>query len=101
MGGRFTGVFALVVALPADYPHEAPTVLFETPVYHCNVSEAGTICLDLLGTEGGCCDSVAVDRKLHLNVTAWPHASTPTPQLCGQCSESAVDAAALASDIGI
>ena len=42
------GVFALVIQLPANYPREAPTVLFETPVYHCNVSESGTICLDLL-----------------------------------------------------
>ena len=34
----------------------------------------------LLGDEDGCCNSVAVARKLHLNVTAWPHASAPRPQ---------------------
>ena len=36
------GVFALVVALPTGYPTQPPTILFETPVYHCNVSDSGT-----------------------------------------------------------
>ena len=39
------GTFSLVVVLPADYPRAAPTLLFETPVYHCNVSESGTVSL--------------------------------------------------------
>jgi len=34
----------------------------------------------LLGAEGGCCDSVAVARRLRLNVTAWDHASALQPQ---------------------
>lgn len=42
------GVFALVVTIPSDFPMRPPTILFETPVYHCNVSESGVICLDLL-----------------------------------------------------
>jgi len=42
------GVFALVVTIPSEYPTKPPTILFETPVYHCNVSESGTICLDLI-----------------------------------------------------
>jgi ubiquitin-conjugating enzyme E2 N len=42
------GVFALVISLPKEYPATPPTIVFETPVYHCNVSEAGAVCLDLL-----------------------------------------------------
>lgn len=36
------GIFALVVALPANYPAQPPTILFETPIYHCNISDSGT-----------------------------------------------------------
>ena len=42
------GVFALSVVLPHDYPARPPRVAFETPVYHCNVSDSGAVCLDLL-----------------------------------------------------
>jgi len=42
------GVFHLSVRIPANYPFSAPAVRFETPVYHCNVSESGQICMDLL-----------------------------------------------------
>ena len=42
------GVFALVVTLPPTYPAQPPTILFETPIHHCNVSEEGQICLDLI-----------------------------------------------------
>jgi ubiquitin-protein ligase len=42
------GVFALSVIIPDNYPFQAPRVTFETPVYHCNVSDSGKICLDIL-----------------------------------------------------
>jgi ubiquitin-conjugating enzyme E2 D/E len=42
------GVFALNVVIPHDYPFKAPTITFETPIYHCNVSDSGKICLDIL-----------------------------------------------------
>ena len=42
------GIFALGVSIPSDYPESPPTIGFETPIYHCNVSDAGAICLDLL-----------------------------------------------------
>jgi len=42
------GAFALGVRIPNDYPFKPPVIVFETPVYHCNVSDTGKICLDIL-----------------------------------------------------
>jgi len=42
------GVFALNVVLPSDYPLSPPKITFETPIYHCNVSDSGKICLNIL-----------------------------------------------------
>jgi ubiquitin-protein ligase len=42
------GVFALSVVIPENYPFKAPQITFETPVYHCNVSDSGKICLGIL-----------------------------------------------------
>jgi len=42
------GVFALNVLVPDNYPFRPPRVTFETPIYHCNISESGKICLDVL-----------------------------------------------------
>lgn len=35
---------------------------------------------ELMLADGGCCSSVQVARQLHLNVSAWPHATAPQPQ---------------------
>jgi len=56
------GVFALSVVIPGDYPFSAPKVAFETPVYHCNVSDSGKICLGIL--EGSWSPALSVARCL-------------------------------------
>jgi len=42
------GVFQLSVQIPESYPMQPPKIMFITPVYHCNVSDSGQICLDVL-----------------------------------------------------
>lgn len=42
------GVFKLKICFPPEYPFKAPKITFTTPIYHCNISAKGDICLDIL-----------------------------------------------------
>jgi ubiquitin-protein ligase len=42
------GVFVASVEIPDAYPLNPPRITLDTPIYHCNVSDSGKLCLDIL-----------------------------------------------------
>ena len=44
MGGRYD----FTVRVPNEYPHKAPVVHCDTPVYHPNIDTEGNVCLNIL-----------------------------------------------------
>ncbi|KAF2761657.1 hypothetical protein EJ05DRAFT_179652 [Pseudovirgaria hyperparasitica] len=42
------GIFSLHLSMPRDYPNSPPTATFKTKIWHPNVDERGSICVDTL-----------------------------------------------------
>ena len=42
------GKYKFTVTVPYNYPHEAPKVHCDTPIYHPNIDTQGNVCLNIL-----------------------------------------------------
>nr|CAG8549630.1 10166_t:CDS:2 [Entrophospora candida] len=49
--GPVSGVFKLRIEFSHDYPFKSPLVKFITRIYHPNIDDDGSICVDLLKTD--------------------------------------------------
>lgn len=44
----YRGKYTFIVKVEAEYPHKAPKVHLETPIYHPNIDVEGNVCLNIL-----------------------------------------------------
>jgi len=71
------GMFKLSIEFKRDYPQSPPEVLFLTKIYHMNICEDGTICLDILDKSKKWNSSVTVSKIL---MALCSLLSTPNPE---------------------
>lgn len=69
------GLFLLDVCLPSEYPLKPPKITFRTPVFHCNVSANGFICLDMLRNQWSPAMSVANCMQAILEMLKRPNSN--------------------------
>jgi len=71
------GIWLLTIDFPRDFPFSPPRVKFVTPIYHCNVSPDGHICLDMLRSSWSPALSVCKALQAIKSMILSPNADDP------------------------
>lgn len=71
------GVFTVLINFPDDYPFSPPKCKFKTPIFHCNISKYGEICLDTLKNQWSPALSVSAVLQSICSLLADPNPDDP------------------------
>jgi len=71
------GTWLLSISFPPNYPFKGPSIKFITPLYHCNVSPDGMICLDILQGSWSPADSIRKALACIEDLVENPDAENP------------------------
>jgi ubiquitin-protein ligase len=78
-------VYEINVTIPAEYPHQPPTMMFVNQCWHPNIGVNGHVCIDILKREWSPTLSVL---KILLSVQSMLDDPDPTSPLNGSAAEA-------------
>uniref|UniRef100_A0A7S4KH06 UBC core domain-containing protein n=1 Tax=Paramoeba aestuarina TaxID=180227 RepID=A0A7S4KH06_9EUKA len=83
--------FNLSIEFPSSYPLTAPTVRFETPIFHPNVDSHGNICLDILKEQWSACYNVSTVLLSIQSLLGEPNPDSPLNAIAADLSRRSAD----------
>jgi ubiquitin-conjugating enzyme E2 D/E len=85
-----SGSFSVDIRLPSNYPIHPPSVIFNTKIYHPNVSSKGMLCLSILTNEWRPALTIADVLTTILNLLKSPNTEDPLlPQVANELKTDA------------